>query len=130
MTNTNQSDQVSVGAIVSLNNVSKHYRDGNVQALDSVSLEIFPGEFLSIMGKSGSGKSTMLHMIGALDRQTSGEVCFKGDFIDANTNLDRIRSREIGFVFQSFYLLPNLTALENVQLPMFEGDLDSGSRSG
>ena len=130
MTNTNQSDQVSVGAIVSLNNVSKHYRDGNVQALDSVSLEIFPGEFLSIMGKSGSGKSTMLHMIGALDRPTSGEVCFKGDFIDANTNLDRIRSREIGFVFQSFYLLPNLTALENVQVPMFEGDLDSGSRSG
>lgn len=128
MTNESRHDDVSVTPIVSLSNVSKHYRDGDVLALDSVSLDIFPGDFLSIMGKSGSGKSTILNMLGALDRPTSGDVSFNGDVADAKTNLDRIRSCVIGFVFQSFYLLPNLTAVENVQVPMFESDRDLASR--
>ena len=108
--------------IVSLENVSKHYRDGNVRALDQVSLDIGKGDFLSIMGPSGSGKTTLLSIIGALDRPTSGEVRFHGERLDTATNLDKLRAREIGFVFQSFYLLPNLTAEENVQIPMFESD--------
>lgn len=115
--------------IVSLENVSKHYRDGNVRALDQVSLDIGSGDFLSIMGPSGSGKSTLLNIIGALDRPTSGEVLFRGNRIDSTTNLDKLRSREIGFVFQSFYLLPNLTADENVQMPMFESDRARGQRA-
>ena len=109
--------------IVELRAVSKTYRDGNVQALNDVSLQITTGEFLSIMGPSGCGKSTLLHMLGALDRPTSGEVYFDGRSLRDGVNLDRLRAQHIGFVFQSFYLLPNLTAVENVQLPMFEGTL-------
>ena len=114
--------------LISLINVSKTYLDGNVQALSNVSLEVRPGEFVSIMGKSGCGKSTLLNMMGALDRPTSGEVVFEGVPLTPSTNLDHLRSRRIGFVFQSFYLLPNLTALENVQLPMFEGPLPRSQR--
>lgn len=128
MTNEPLNDNASVTPIVTLSNVSKHYRDGDVLALDSVSLDIFPGDFLSIMGKSGSGKSTMLNMLGALDRPSSGDVLFNGEVVGTKTNLDPIRSCVIGFVFQSFYLLPNLTAIENVQVPMFESDRDLGSR--
>ena len=116
-------------AIISLIDVCKHYQDGDVQALDHVSLEIVQGEFVSIMGPSGSGKSTLLNMIGALDRPTSGKVLISGEEITVHTNLDRLRSQQIGFVFQSFYLLPNLTAAENVQIPMFGTDRESKQRS-
>ncbi len=114
--------------IVSLVGVTKHYAEGNVKALDNVSLDIAKGDFLSIMGPSGSGKSTMLNMIGALDRPTTGDVLFSGQRIERDTNLDQLRSQQIGFVFQSFYLLPNLTALENVQIPMFETPRDAQQR--
>ncbi|NND98557.1 MAG: ABC transporter ATP-binding protein [Pirellulaceae bacterium] len=120
----------SATPIISLVDVCKHYRDGDVQALDGVSMEILPGEFLSVMGPSGSGKSTLLNVVGALDRPTSGTVSFRGQTIDRQTNLDRLRSHEIGFVFQSFYLLPNLTARENVQIPMFQSDRSLGERVG
>ncbi|QDT12386.1 ABC transporter ATP-binding protein [Stieleria marina] len=119
---------LSDSPIVSLVGVTKHYAEGNVKALDNVSLDIARGDFLSIMGPSGSGKSTMLNMIGALDRPTTGDVLFSGQRIQSNTNLDQLRSQQIGFVFQSFYLLPNLTALENVQIPMFETSRDSQQR--
>ncbi len=112
----------TAGPLISLRAVSKYYRDGDVLALDNVSLDIFAGEFLSVMGPSGSGKSTMLNMMGALDRPSSGEVLLRGSSLDENTDLDRVRARELGFVFQSYYLLPNLTAIENVQIPMFEGE--------
>lgn len=105
--------------LVELDDVSRHYTDGDVMALDRVNLSIRRGEFLAIVGPSGCGKSTLLNMIGALDRPTSGYVRFGGQTIDTSMNLDQLRSRRIGFVFQSFYLLPNLTAEENVQLPMF-----------
>lgn len=125
MTKENQTDDT----LVSLRDVTKRYADGDVVALDNVSLDIRRGEFLSVMGPSGSGKSTMLNMIGALDRPTSGEVFFRGQALGQSTNLNRMRAREIGFVFQSYYLLPNLTAEENVQVPMFEGTLDLDART-
>ncbi len=114
--------------LIALQNASKVYRDGQVQALDDVSLAIEVGEFVAIMGPSGCGKSTLLNMIGALDRPTQGEMLFRGQPLSKMANLDQLRACEIGFVFQSFYLLPNLTAEENVQLPMFEGKLKPNDR--
>jgi putative ABC transport system ATP-binding protein len=107
--------------ILRADHVSKIYTDGQVSALDDVSLEIHRGEYVSIMGHSGSGKSTLLNMLGMLDRPTSGEVFLDGQPVSQVHDLDRLRARKIGFVFQSFYLLPVLSAMENVQVPMFEG---------
>jgi ABC-type lipoprotein export system ATPase subunit len=104
-------------------NVSREYDDGAVHALTNVSLDIRSGEYLAIMGPSGSGKSTLLHLLGALDEPTSGDVIFEGKSLLQRTDLDRFRASTLGFVFQSFYLLPTLTALENVQIPMFESAL-------
>lgn len=114
--------------VIELASVRKVYEDGNVEALKGVSLKFSAGEYVSIMGPSGCGKSTLLNMLGALDKPTSGTVTIEGALINERTNLDRIRSQRIGFVFQSFYLLPNLTALENVQLPMFESELPLAER--
>tara|TARA_R110002049_G_scaffold4601_6_gene32875 strand:- start:70404 stop:71096 length:693 start_codon:yes stop_codon:yes gene_type:complete len=125
MSKTTQGDH----PLVSLRSVCKHYRDGDVQALDNVSMDIQPGDFVSVMGPSGCGKSTLLNMVGALDRPTSGEVYIDGQRLSDVDNLDRVRSREIGFVFQSFYLLPNLTAEENIQIPMFESDRTRAERT-
>ena len=108
--------------------VSKIYVDGQVNALVDVNLEIYRGEYLSIMGHSGSGKSTLLNMLGMLDRPTSGEVYLDGQPVSRVKNLDTLRAQKIGFVFQSFYLLPVLSALENVQVPMFEGNLPLAQR--
>jgi len=98
----------------------KHYPDGNVQALRGVSLEIAAAESVAITGPSGCGKSTLLHLLGGLDRPTAGEVFFRGKSL-AKLDIDHFRAHEVGFVFQSFYLMPTLTALENIQIPMFEG---------
>lgn len=116
-----ESRQVSAGdtPLVELRHVARTYRDGDVRALDGVSLTIPAGDFISIVGPSGCGKSTLLHLIGALDVPTAGEVLFRGTPLAAIRDIDHLRAREIGFVFQTFYLLPNLTARENVQLPMF-----------
>lgn len=100
--------------------LTKIYEDGQVRALDDVSLEIRRGEYVAIIGKSGSGKSTLLSLLGGLDTPTSGTVYFDGQPLNVFGNLDRFRSEKLGFIFQSFYLLVNLTALENVQVPMFE----------
>jgi len=91
-----------------------------IRAVDLVDLTVLPGEFVSIMGPSGSGKSTLLHLIGCLDRQTSGRILIEGvDTLGLSEHeLDELRLRKIGFVFQTFNLLPTLTALENVMLPM------------
>ena len=114
--------------LIVVRNASKVYHNGRVRALEDVSLTIESGEFLSIMGPSGCGKSTLLNIIGALDLPTEGEVLFRGRSLSEMASLDQLRAREIGFVFQSFYLLPNLTAEENVQLPMFEGELKPSQR--
>ena len=95
------------------------YPDGNVQALRGVSLEVRAGDSLAITGPSGCGKTTLLHLLGGLDLPTSGSVEFEGKSL-ATIDLDAYRAHKIGFVFQSFYLLPTLTALEYVQVPMFE----------
>jgi putative ABC transport system ATP-binding protein len=100
--------------------VSRHYDDGNVLALNDVTLTVDRGEYVAIMGPSGSGKSTLLNVLGGLDQPTSGRVLFEGEEILTSQALDTLRSRQIGYIFQSFYLLPTLTAIENVQLPMFE----------
>jgi putative ABC transport system ATP-binding protein len=109
--------------------LSRQYPDGNVTALVDVSLGIRAGEYVSIMGPSGSGKSTLLNLLGALDTPTSGEVYFEGQPLSSLPSLDEVRSQKIGYVFQSFYLLPMLTALENVQIPMFEGRLSARERA-
>jgi putative ABC transport system ATP-binding protein len=109
--------------LLQVRNVTREYDDGQVQALQGVSLDISRGEYLAIVGPSGSGKSTLLNLLGALDRPTSGEVLFEGESLGRRSDLDHFRARKLGFVFQSFHLLPTLTALENIQVPMFEGKL-------
>jgi putative ABC transport system ATP-binding protein len=108
--------------VVRLLEVHKNYTMGgqSVAALDGVNLILEQGEFVAIMGPSGSGKSTLMHVIGLLDRTSSGEYFFEGQDVaqlDANELAD-LRSRRLGFVFQSYNLLPRTTALENVELPM------------
>lgn len=114
--------------LLSINDVCKDYPDGNVRALDHVSFEIASGEYVAIMGPSGSGKSTLLSILGTLDQPTSGTISFEGKMLDGSTDLDALRSQSIGFVFQSFYLLPTLTALENIQVPMFGRGMTGGER--
>ena len=109
-------------------NVSKEYEDGKVKALVDVTFEIRHGEYVAVVGPSGSGKSTMLNIVGALDIPTSGEVYFEGEALSKIPSLDWLRSHKIGYVFQSFYLLPTLSALENVQIPMFELNMTSRER--
>jgi putative ABC transport system ATP-binding protein len=106
----------------------KLYPDGQVHAVEDVNIAIRRGEYLAIMGPSGSGKSTLLNLLGALDRPSSGDVYFDGEALSQVRNLDRLRSKKLGFIFQSFHLLPILTALENVQVPMFEGPLSASQR--
>jgi putative ABC transport system ATP-binding protein len=107
----------------------KLYPDGQVHAVEDVNMTIRRGEYVAIMGPSGSGKSTLLNLLGALDRPTSGEVYINGNRLSKVRNVDRLRSRMLGFVFQSFHLLPILTAVENVQVPMFEGPLSAAART-
>jgi putative ABC transport system ATP-binding protein len=107
------------GPILRALGLSKVYPDGDVHALRGVALEVAEGESVAIVGPSGCGKSTLLHLLGGLDRPTEGEVQFRGKPI-SRLDLDRYRACQIGFVFQSFHLLPTLSALENIQVPMFE----------
>jgi len=98
----------------------KEYDDGRVQALRGVDFRIDEGEFVTITGPSGCGKTTLLQMLGALDRPTSGSLSYRGKSVPDLTDPSTYRAREIGIIFQAFHLLPTFTALENVQLPMFE----------
>ncbi len=114
--------------LIDVRSVCRTYDDGTVRALKDVSFTVGRGEYVAIMGPSGSGKSTLLNLLGALDHPCRGEICFEGQSLATLRDLDRFRARTIGFVFQSFHLLPTLTAIENVQIPMFEGTLDRRSR--
>ncbi len=109
--------------------VSKLYPDGQVHAVEDVTIDIRRGEYVAIMGPSGSGKSTLLNLLGALDAPTAGEVYFDGQPLSKMRRLDRLRVEKFGFVFQSFHLLPILTSLENVQVPMFESRLSASARA-
>ncbi|MFR1547009.1 MAG: ABC transporter ATP-binding protein [Waltera sp.] len=111
-----------MSALVEIKDVCKVYNPGEneVRALDHVSLTIDEQEFVAIIGHSGSGKSTLMNMLGCLDVPTSGEYWLHGQDVSALSDdaLSDIRNREIGFIFQGFNLIPNLTALENVELPL------------
>jgi putative ABC transport system ATP-binding protein len=119
-------------SIVKLENVEKIYLMGKVEvpALRGVTLEIEKGEYVCIMGPSGSGKSTIMNLIGCLDRPTKGKVFIDGKDVSklSDNALARIRRKKIGFVFQQFNLIPRLTALENVQLPMWFAGLSKPKR--
>ena len=119
-------------AVLNVRNLSKAYELGEqrVVALDSVALRIEPGEFVAVMGPSGSGKSTFMHIAGLLDGPTSGSYEFEGEDVSqlsADARAD-IRSRRLGFVFQSYNLLPRTTALENVELPMIYAGVPEAER--
>jgi putative ABC transport system ATP-binding protein len=113
-----------------LRHVTKHYPQGRriVRALQGVSLRIDAGEFVSIMGPSGSGKSTLMHLLGALDTPTTGEVYFQGRALHtlSDRDLALLRRNRVGFIFQFFNLLPTLTAVENVALPLLLGGQGRG----
>jgi putative ABC transport system ATP-binding protein len=118
--------------IIQFEHISKVYGSGNteVRALSDVSFQVQPGDYCAIMGPSGSGKSTAMNVIGCLDRPTAGR--YRLDGVDVSELDDRalahIRNQKIGFVFQQFHLLPQLTALENVMLPMVYGGVPYGDR--
>jgi len=112
--------------LIRLQDVSKHYQMGEtvVKALNHLDFKVFEGEFVAIMGPSGSGKSTAMNLIGSLDVPTRGTIFLDGQDISEleESDLAQIRGRKIGFIFQSFNLIPNLTVQENVMLPMmFQG---------
>lgn len=104
---------------IEVRNLKKSFDGGKIRALNGVDLEVEMGEFISIMGPSGSGKSTLLNMIGALDVPDSGTIKVAGRDLSEERDLSHLRAEEIGFVFQLHNLIPSLTALENVEIPMF-----------
>lgn len=108
--------------VIELSDICKYYGAGETQvrALDGVTLSVEEGEFLAIVGRSGSGKSTLMNVLGCLDVPTEGEYRLNGQsvFSLSQRALSAIRNRYIGFIFQRFFLLPTLTALENVELPL------------
>jgi putative ABC transport system ATP-binding protein len=121
-----------VPAIASLKNIVKRYARGkqNIEVLHSLNLEIPDGEFLALMGPSGSGKTTLLNLIGGLDRPTEGEVTVAGQRIDRLSGgaLAKWRARHVGFVFQSYNLMPMLTAERNIELPLLLTSLSRAER--
>jgi putative ABC transport system ATP-binding protein len=119
-------------SLVELRNVSKIYHLGGeeIRALDDLSLDIEAGEFISIIGPSGSGKSTLMHILGCLDSPTRGTIKLDGIMIEkaSSAQLAAVRNQKIGFVFQFFNLLPKLTVLQNVELPMIYSGVSSRER--
>ena len=114
--------------VIRLRNVSKYYPMGDsvVRALNHLEFKVYEGEFIAIMGPSGSGKSTAMNLVGSLDMPTHGTIYLDGGDISelSESDLAQVRGKKIGFIFQSFNLIPNLTVKENVMLPMmFQGEL-------
>lgn len=118
--------------IIKINNLKKIYNLGTqqVRALDGVSLSICKNEYVAIMGPSGSGKSTLMNILGCLDTPTSGEYVLNGTDVSkmGDDSLAQVRNKEIGFIFQSFNLLPKYSSLENVALPMIYAGISSSKR--
>jgi putative ABC transport system ATP-binding protein len=120
------------GSLISMHNIWKTYQMGleELHALRDVSFEVKRGEYLAIIGPSGSGKSTLMNLIGCLDSPTKGEYWINGHLVSemSDDELARIRNKEIGFVFQTFNLLPRATALHNVELPLIYAGMRTGER--
>jgi len=118
--------------IIKVSGLSKIYKNDSVEtvALRNITFEVKKGEFVAIMGPSGSGKSTLMHILGALDVPTSGEYILDGENVGvlSEDDLATIRNKKIGFIFQSFNLLPRTTALKNVMLPMAYAGVDKNVR--
>ncbi|MES2466552.1 MAG: ABC transporter ATP-binding protein [Verrucomicrobiota bacterium] len=108
--------------------LTRSFDGGQVAALRGVDFEIKEGEFVAIVGPSGCGKSTLLSMLGSLDHPTTGTLTYRGKSISGLLDPAEYRSRDIGFIFQAFHLLPTFTVEENVQIPMFEGNLSRSQR--
>lgn len=106
--------------LLEIDSLRREFDEGHVLALRGVNLTIQEGEYVAIMGASGSGKSTLLGLLGALDTPDAGEIRYRGQPLSRYPDLGQFRARHLGFIFQSFLLLPTLTALENVLVPMFE----------
>ena len=119
-------------ALIEVKNLMKIYNPGEneVRALNDISLQIAKGEFVAVIGQSGSGKSTFMNMLGCLDVPTSGSYFLNGRDVAglSDDELSEIRNREIGFIFQGFNLIPNLTALENVELPLIYRNVPAARR--
>ncbi len=112
--------------------LQRYFRAGEscVKAVDSLDMHIVPGEFVAIMGPSGSGKSTLLYVLGAMDRPTGGQISINGKRLDLmdDQECSDFRNRELGFVFQSFHLLPRMNLVRNVELPMLYAQVDAVQR--
>ncbi len=119
--------------VIAVKNLSKTYQMGSteVRALRSIDLDIYPNEFVALMGPSGSGKSTLMNLLGCLDTPTTGEYFLSGERVSemADDELAVIRNQRIGFVFQTFNLLPRLSALDNVALPLVYAGLSKDKRT-
>ena len=111
--------------IVEIKNLVKSYENGHIKALNGIDLTIEEGEFVSIIGPSGSGKSTLLNMLGALDLPDSGSINVAGYDLLSNKKLNEFRAQKIGFVFQLHNLIPNLSVVENIEIPMFTSKLSN-----
>ncbi len=111
--------------IIEIKNLKKSYEDGHIKALNGIDLTIEEGEFVSIIGPSGSGKSTLLNMLGALDLPDSGSINVAGYDLLSNTKLNEFRGDKLGFIFQLHNLIPNISVVENVEIPMFTKDRSS-----
>ena len=118
--------------LIDLKNIVKSYKNGDqeLQVLKGVDLKVYDGEFLAIMGPSGSGKSTLMNIIGLLDRPTSGDYALNGKQVEElkEKELAKVRNEEIGFVFQQFFVLSKLNALQNVELPLIYSGVGAGKR--
>jgi len=114
--------------ILEVQGLYKSYDEECIEALRGVDLTIEAGEFVAITGPSGSGKSTLLHLLGGLDTATKGKVLFRGAALGSSIDLDTYRCDHVGFIFQAFYLLPTLCAVENVQTPMLAARRSGGCR--
>ncbi len=113
---------------IDVNDVHKAYEEGRIQALAGMNLHVAGNEYVALVGPSGCGKSTLLHLIAALDRPDSGTIRVAGHDLAHERDLSHYRARHVGIVFQLHNLLPTLTALENVQVPMFETGVRAGER--
>ena len=111
--------------IIEIKDLKKSYENGNIKALNGVDLTIEEGEFVSIIGPSGSGKSTLLNMIGALDIADSGSINVAGYDLTINKNLNKFRGEKIGFIFQLHNLIPNISVVENIEIPMYSQKIKS-----